>query len=180
MTVSLASSIVSFLSFLTLLADVGLVAIIVFALFPTRKFRAILLSLIRRHALLISFTVVLASLIGSLILSDGVGFEPCVLCWYQRIFLYPQVILFAIALKKKDERIFAYALPLSFIGGLIALYQSYVQWGGVSVLPCTAQDAECSKIFFTEFGYITIPVMSLTAFLWLIVVGWIKKTEHRV
>src|SRR6185437_5155517 len=54
------------------------------------------------RALLLSFIVALASVGGSLFFSDVAGFQPCLLCWWQRIFLYPQAVILLIALIKKD------------------------------------------------------------------------------
>lgn len=174
---SFSNSFIKLLSFLTLLLDAGLLLLLGLYFFRSLRLRAVLFSFIKKYALSLSLTAALSAVIGSLILSDGIGFEPCILCWYQRIFLYPQALLFAIALKKRDNSIFTYTLPLSYIGGAIALYQSYVQWGGASFLSCTATGSACAKIFFTEFGYITIPVMSLTAFLLLIAIAYIKKAK---
>ena len=171
--------IIKAISFLTLLADFALLFILVVAFLKTSPIRLAVFSFISKNALLLSFLVSLSAVIGASIFSEGIGFEPCLLCWYQRILLYPQAVLFAVALKKKDVNIFNYTLPLSYIGVPIAFYQSFVQWGGVSLFACTAQGADCAKVFFTEFSFITIPVMSLTIFLLLIAIGLIQKNSGK-
>ncbi len=113
--------------------------------------------------------------LGGLLLSlyyDSLGFPACSLCWSQRAFLYPQVVLFAIAAWRNDTAIAIYSIALSLVGGLIALYQHYLQMGGGSLLPCppTATEAlDCNVRFYFEFGYITFPLMAATLFGFLIV-----------
>src|SRR5581483_5756306 len=121
-----------------------------------------------RHGMLLAFLVALISTSSSLFYSQIAGFTPCELCWFQRIFMYPEVILLGLALVKKDFHITDYALSLTIIGTLISLYHNYVyyynqglnaycQLGGVQV--------SCVKRYMLEFGYITIPMMALTGFL---------------
>lgn len=140
-------------------------------------------SFIGKRAIIFGFIVSLAAISGSLFYSEVVGYEACVLCWWQRAFLYPQVVLFAAALWAKDKSVFLYSAPMALIAGAIALYHSYVYMGGKSLLPCAALGGACSKIYVMEFGYITIPSMSLTVALYLLVLAWInhlyRKNENR-
>lgn len=108
---------------------------------------------------------------AAIVVYEMLGFAGCFWCWVQRIFLFPQIILFAIALWKKDRGIADYSIALSCLGGLSALYQHYLQMGGTSVLPCPATSAEaldCGVRFVFEFGYITFPLMAFTLFAFLI------------
>src|SRR3989338_4074292 len=116
------------------------------------------------------FVVVLTSVVLSLVYSDFIGFEPCKLCWIQRIFLYPQAVILGLALWKKSRDAETYCLALSTIGATIALYHYYGENFNPSALPaCDAGGAiSCAVRFVAEFGYITIPLMSLTAFLLII------------
>lgn len=117
----------------------------------------------------------LAAVLGSLYYSEVVGYAPCVLCWWQRVFIFPQLILFLTAWKFKDRSAFAYSWRLSVIAGVIAAYHQFTNLGGTSVLPCTAVGAECSKLYVFAFGYITIPMMSLTIALFLILLAWANR-----
>ncbi|MHB1316580.1 MAG: disulfide bond formation protein B [Minisyncoccota bacterium] len=112
---------------------------------------------------------------GSLVYSNIIGFPPCELCWVQRIFIYPQVAIAFVSMWRKEKLAVYYALPLSIIGSVVALYHSFVLWGGGSILPCTAEGGACAKAYVMEYGYITIPVMSLTLFLYLLTVTYIYK-----
>lgn len=128
-----------------------------------------------RYAVALAFLVALAAIAGSLFYSEIVGFEPCVLCWWQRIFLYPLAIIFGVAIWKKSTSAFLYAVPFALLATIVAAYHAYVNLGGASLLPCTALDAACSKIYVMVFGYITIPMMSLTIALSILLLAWANK-----
>lgn len=129
-----------------------------------------------RQSLRLAFLVALLSVAGSLFYSEIVGFPPCVLCWWQRAFIYPQAIIFGVALWRKKSEAFVYAVPLSVLSALISLYHQYVYMGGESLLPCTALGGACSKIYVLAYGYITIPMMSLTAALFILLFAWYHRT----
>lgn len=156
----------------TVLGQIGIIVGIIFLFIKSENSEPnLFLKLVEKYALLIIFIVSLAGTLLSLYYSNIIGLEPCTLCWWQRIFLYPQVILSGIALRRNDRNVFLYSLWLSIIGAIIAGYQSLLQYGLSSALPCSASDAavSCSKVYFMEFGYITLPLMAFTAF--LIMVG---------
>lgn len=125
------------------------------------------LGLVDENVLKIGFVVSLIAVAGSLFYSEIAGYEPCKLCWFQRILMYPQLVLFGLALIKKDRRIIDYAFFLSIIGVLVAGYHYYLQIGGSSILSCSTigYSVDCSETFGAEFGYITIPLMAFSAFL---------------
>lgn len=129
------------------------------------------LNFLNQRVLLISFVVVTVATLGSLTYSDIIGYDPCKLCWIQRIFMYPLVILLGMAIYKKERTILKYVLTFSVVGALIAVYHYLLQLGVAPALPCSAvgYSASCSQRFVMEFGYITIPMMALTAFLMVIV-----------
>ncbi|MDP3763163.1 MAG: disulfide bond formation protein B [bacterium] len=130
---------------------------------------------IGEHSLILGFAVSLAAIAGSLFYSEIIGFEACVLCWWQRVFLYPTVFIFAVALWRKERSAYYYIVPLVVLAGIIATYQSYVYMGGISLLACTDAEGGCSKIFVREFGYITIPTMSLTVSLYILLLAWANR-----
>lgn len=124
----------------------------------------------------LGFATVLASFAYSLIL----GYEPCELCWWQRVFLFPMLPIYAVGLYKRDRGAYAYTLPLATVAGLLALYHTYIQLGGTtSVLPCTAVGGACTKVYVLAFGYITIPTMSLTAAAAFILLAYIQKYHDK-
>ncbi|MCX6721620.1 MAG: disulfide bond formation protein B [Candidatus Staskawiczbacteria bacterium] len=115
---------------------------------------------------------------GSLFYSNYAGFEPCPLCWFQRIFMYPQVILLGLALFKKDKNIIDYSLALSIIGVVISIYHNYIVINGLHSTVCTISEP-CTINYVLEFGYITIPAMALTAFLLIILLLMSQKTWQK-
>ena len=128
---------------------------------------------LRRYGLFLAFLIVLAGTALSLYYSEVIGYPPCGLCWLQRVFLYPQVLLLAYAAWKRDYNIAPYIILLSIFGGIIALYQHALQMGWIlDVLPCPAAPelADCAQRLVFEFGYITIPLMSFTSFAFVAVV----------
>ncbi|MBI2476533.1 MAG: disulfide bond formation protein B [Candidatus Taylorbacteria bacterium] len=134
------------------------------------------------HGLIFGFIVALTAVAASLLYSDVIGYEPCKLCWLQRIFLYPQVIILGLALWQKTKDAATYCLTLSSLGAVVAGYHFYGQSINPNVLSAcdAAGGASCAVRFFVEFGYITIPMMSLTAFLLIIVFMLLAKAAGKV
>lgn len=111
------------------------------------------------------------STFGSLYFSEVVGFVPCTLCWYQRIFMYPVFILSSISLYKKDYGVFKYILVLSFIGALFASYHVLYEHGIVPHSKICGGGADCATKYFEYFGFITLPFLSLMSFLAIFVLS---------
>jgi disulfide bond formation protein DsbB len=105
------------------------------------------------------------STLGALFFSEVMALPPCLLCWYQRIFMFPLVLLLPAALFPFDPRIVRYALPLAGVGGSIALFHVLLVAGIIpeDIKPCT-QGVPCSETQIEWFGFLTIPLLSLLAF----------------
>jgi disulfide bond formation protein DsbB len=112
-----------------------------------------------------AWLVAAASTAGALFLSEIVGVAPCVLCWYQRVFMFPLAIVLAVGLFPFDARVLRYAAPLAIGGWLVALYHVLLVAGIVpeSLAPC-AQGVPCKQENAVWFGFVTIPLMSLVSF----------------
>ena len=142
--------------------------------------------LIKGQAMLWVFIVSLAATMGSLFFSEVAGYEPCKLCWFQRILMYPLFLLSLIALIRKEAVIIPYALAMSIIGGLIALYHYFLQIGTLfnipvdSFAPCSdvGVSVSCSAFSFIRFGYITIPMMAFVAFTLITLILLIKMDKR--
>ncbi|HEX7586551.1 MAG TPA: disulfide oxidoreductase [Patescibacteria group bacterium] len=130
--------------------------------------------LISQNAIKFGFIVALVATAGSLFFSEVAGFEPCRLCWFQRIFMYPQVILLGLAWLKKDNKIIEYSLVLAVTGAFISLYHNYIYYAAQKTAVCSLA-VPCTTPYALEFGYITIPMMALTAFLCLIFLFSVQK-----
>jgi disulfide bond formation protein DsbB len=129
------------------------------------------------NALRLAFFVALIATSGSLFYSEYAKFAPCYLCWFQRIFMYPLVIIFGIAAFKKDYNIFAYTLPLAMTGWLISLYHNYFSYRAIGLTVCRLGES-CFAPYVHEFGYITIPMMALTAF--SLIIGLMLINKHHL
>ncbi|MDB5194394.1 MAG: disulfide bond formation protein DsbB [Parcubacteria group bacterium] len=132
---------------------------------------------VRKHVLGLGLLVSLLAVGGSLFYSNVVGFVPCDLCWWQRIFIYPQLVLFLTALKFKDRGVFKYSWRLAVLGTIVSLYHSYVQVSGSSLLPCSAT-ASCTKVYVMAFNYVTIPSMALTVGVYFLLLALISRTNE--
>lgn len=102
----------------------------------------------------------------SLFFSSVLEYEPCVLCWYQRICLFPLIFIFAVGLFPNfDRSVIKYALPLTIVGGLIALYHSLLYAGIIpeDIQPCS-KGVSCTEKYFELFGFVSIPMLSFIAF----------------
>lgn len=122
------------------------------------------------NRLLVMFTVSLLATIGSLYFSEIKNYTPCELCWIQRIFMYPNVIILGFALLKKDIQMTLPTIVLSGIGMCISIYHY-----GLQKLPAL-QDAggfcgevPCNLQYVNYFGFITIPFLAGVAFILLFV-----------
>lgn len=126
----------------------------------------------RDNRLYLAWVVALVATLGSLYLSEIRHFNPCPLCWFQRIFMYPQAILLGIAAFSSDLRIRRYAIPLSVIGALIALFHNMEMWGIIEAPKmCTADPAASCGTPWPVWGMdsplntiLSIPMLSLLAF----------------
>jgi disulfide bond formation protein DsbB len=115
-----------------------------------------------RHLLAAGTLVTVVATAGSLYFSLGMGLIPCELCWYQRILMYPLVVVFGVALVEERATVYRTVLPLSVLGASIAAYHSWLQIAG-SGLQCGVGGG-CGTVLFRVFG-LTIPNLSLVAFL---------------
>lgn len=111
--------------------------------------------------------VALVATLGSLYLSDVVGFVPCSLCWYQRIAMYPLWVILGVAFWRNEPAVWAYALPLPLIGVAISAYHVMVQYRpNLEVAACTG-GIPCSARYLLVYGFVSIPVMAAGAFLFV-------------
>lgn len=137
------------------------------------------MAFIQKNTLYIAWGTALLAVGGSLFFSNVLMYPPCVLCWWQRIFMYPQVIILGIAIMQKDMKVYRYALPLAIVGGLIAFFHNLVYLKIVpdSLAPCV-NGVSCTTKFIEWFGFVTIPFLSLLAFVAIIIVLFIHKKAY--
>lgn len=108
----------------------------------------------------------LVATLGSLYYSEIRHFTPCILCWYQRILMYPLVFIIMVGILRRDKGLYLYVVPMSILGAFISFYHILLERGILpeAIAPCTL-GASCTIKYTGYFGFVTIPVMSFTAFL---------------
>ena len=121
--------------------------------------------------LTVAFFIALTSMMGSLYFSEIQKYLPCVLCWYQRICMFPLVVILGVALWRNQKGAEYTALPFSIVGLGIAAYHSYIYWlanfssqAGSYVSPCSLTGESCTTRYIELFGFVSIPLLSFFAF----------------
>lgn len=115
--------------------------------------------------MLAAWLVALISTASALFIGEVMGKSPCVLCWYQRIAMFPLALILGLALLRSDYGMAIYGLALSVIGLFIAGYHTLLYWGWIpaSLAPC-GQGPSCKRQILELFGYFDLPMLSLLAF----------------
>jgi disulfide bond formation protein DsbB len=103
--------------------------------------------------------------LAALFLGEVMGYTPCVLCWYQRICMFPLVLILAAGLFPFDPKVVRFALPLALSGWGLAVFHWGVASGFIpeSATPCS-QGVPCSVEQVVWFGFLTLPMLSVLAF----------------
>jgi disulfide bond formation protein DsbB len=163
------------LSILTILAQIATVLGLFVYFFPGRvkQIDSIYKKLFTPYV----FVIPIAAMLGSLFFSEIAHYTPCILCWYQRILMYPLALILTVAFFRKDKNAAYYAIGLSIIGGVIAAYHYLLQVKALhAIVPCSNSSVavDCAQKVFMTFGYITIPMMALSAFLLIIVLSALR------
>ncbi len=184
--------------YLNLVLGIGAILMQIFAVFilftlffisPRNKDgelrKNLFLDYVKKHFLVIGFLISLLASLFSLVYSEIIGFPPCQLCWFQRVFLFPQVFLFGIALWDKparnathkvaggDKNIVKYTTSLLVVGFLVSVYQNFIYYfGSGSQGACDNTGISCYQHLVSIFGgYISIPMLALTVFLALLLIS---------
>jgi disulfide bond formation protein DsbB len=131
------------------------------------------------YILFVCWLTVSVSTLGSLFFSEILEYPPCVLCWYQRIFMFPLVFILLAGLFPFDRTIFRYAFPLALAGWVTALYHTLLYSGFISdsMQPCS-QGVSCTETYIDFLGFITIPLLSLISF--SLIIGMLLFLRRRL
>lgn len=128
-----------------------------------------------------AWLIATSSALGALFLGEVMGLTPCVLCWYQRIFMFPLVLVLAAGLFPFDPKVVRYAIPLALAGFAVAVFHLLLTAGVIpeNMTPCV-QGVPCAKVQIEWFGFITIPLLSATSFFTinlLLIASYLKRTK---
>lgn len=157
---------------LTIGAVIGQIFVVVALILSLCKKDKTLVEFVGKHGITFAFLTALIAMSGSLYYSDVALFTPCLLCWYQRIFMYPLVFILGLALIRGKRDVVPYGLILSGVGLPISLYHYYIQMNqhALGADNCgIAGGVSCSEAYFLHLGYITIAMLALTAFAMILV-----------
>lgn len=124
-------------------------------------------AMVRRRALMIAGSVAVAATLGSLYFSEVAGFIPCKLCWYQRIAMYPLVVLLVMAAVRRDQLMLLYVRVLALFGLAVSAYHVWIQWFPEKSNFCEF-DNPCSARWVEAFDRVTIPQMAGLSFVLII------------
>lgn len=130
-----------------------------------------------------SWLVAAVSTAGSLFFSEVLLYPPCLLCWYQRICMYPLVVILLAGLFPVNKSVIRFSLPLAIIGFVIAVYHNLLYYHILpeSIAPCRS-GVSCTTVQIEWLGFITIPFLSLLGFtliITLLLIAWRKFSHER-
>lgn len=128
-----------------------------------RAYRAITAE-VGPQALALAAVVATVCMAGSLYLSEVAGFVPCRLCWYQRIAMYPLMLIIGAAAATRWRGVRPYAAVLAGGGAVVSIYHLVLErYPSLESSTCDPANP-CSLIWVKRFGYLTIPAMALSGF----------------
>lgn len=121
----------------------------------------------RDAGLYLAWLAALAATLGALFIGEVLGQEPCHLCWWQRIAMFPLAVILGVACLRGDLGVWRYALPLALAGAAVAFYHSGLYLGLIPepIEPCSRTGPSCTDAAMTLGGIVPLPVLSLGAFL---------------
>jgi disulfide bond formation protein DsbB len=169
------------LSLLALFAQIALASTLVVLLGGqlTAAPRAALVQFCRDHGVPFALCVAGVATAGSLYLSEGAGFIPCRLCWYQRIAMYPLAVILTVAVIRRRADAYIYVVPVALIGAAISTYHITVERFPRLESSNICETANpCTLIWTNRFGFLTIPTMALTAFSLILAVNVIGASRR--
>ena len=161
---------------------VVLVALLAFiSLFSTGARRALvgLRDTFAGSELWLGFIIALAATLGSLFFSEVSDFIPCRLCWFQRIAMYPLVILLLVGAIRRDRSAWTYALAFPIIGIIVGSYHKYIEIHPEAESAGCKIGAPCATKWINEFGFVTIPVLALSTFAAILVLLLFARSSSR-
>ncbi len=129
-------------------------------------------------ALPVATAVATVATLGSLWMSEVAGYPPCILCWYQRIAMYPLVVVLGVAAWRRDAQVWRTAVPIAAIGSAISIWHLVIERNPALGGPCDPE-APCAVRWVEEFGVFTLPAMALAGFAAIIVLSLAARPTAR-
>lgn len=130
-------------------------------------------------SLLLALGVAATCMLGSLYMSEVRHFVPCDLCWYQRIAMYPLVVVLAVAVIARDKAVWRYVLPIALIGAAVSTYHYLHERFPESVSTACSLEASCSTLWIWEFHFLSLPGMAWVGFVTICTLMLIARSALR-
>lgn len=126
-------------------------------------------------AVWLAFLVAATCMLGSLYFSEVANFVPCRLCWFQRIAMYPLSAVLLVGALRRDPGVRWYVLPIAVIGAGVAAYHYLIEWWPeLDHGACGLTGPSCSAVWFREFGFVTLALMSLVGFVTILTMLFLR------
>lgn len=123
----------------------------------------------------LAFIVAATATLGSLYFSEVAEFIPCRLCWFQRIAMYPLAVVLLVGAIRRDAGVRWYAGPLAAIGVFISGYHTLIEWRPeLDTGTCQLSGPSCTAVWFREFGFVSLALMSLVGFLTILALLFVR------
>lgn len=132
-----------------------------------------------KNAIHFVLLIAIVSTVGSLYFSDVKGYAPCVLCWYQRICMYSLIPICLVGFFRGDQKVYHFVVPLAALGWGIALYHNLLYTGIIKNQEMCSFGISCTSKYVEYFGFVTIPLMSFTAFSMILVCCILYRRWYR-
>ncbi|WP_095022068.1 disulfide oxidoreductase [Bacillus thuringiensis] len=136
------------------------------------------MELIRKYHIFCAWTIATSAMLISLFFSEWMKLPSCDLCWYQRMAMYPLVLILGIGMYRKDPNVSTYAFPFACIGLMFSVYQITIQTFPASEMKICSVGVSCTEDYLNLFGFISIPMLSFVGFLAIIVLLYIKPDKE--
>lgn len=176
--------VVALASILALLTHIGIVAVIALRLaaFVSPAASRVYNNLsdrVAHMAIPLAFIVAGYSMANSLYFSLHIGWQPCVLCWYQRCAIFPLAVILGVATFLRRSTVAPYAAALAAVGAAISAYHYLIEWFPTLEASACQPTIPCTEVYFRSFGYISISLMALTCEIAVLVLLMLWRSGRR-
>jgi disulfide bond formation protein DsbB len=126
--------------------------------------------------LFLAWALATIATLGALFIGEVMGQTPCMMCWFQRAFMFPLAVILGVAVYRSDFAVWSYAIPLAGIGALFAFYHSLLYSGVIAegLTPCS-QGVSCANSDMVIFGLLPLPFLSFISFLGIVILTYFAK-----
>lgn len=139
-----------------------------------------IITFLGKYGVLLALVQAIVATLGSLYFSEIAGYPPCFLCWWQRIAMYPLIVIFIVGILRKDTKVWQYALPLTSIGWLFSLYHNLLYYRILPWWDKPCQDGvSCTSKYIEWLGFLTIPLLALIGLTVIIVLMLLSRRYYK-